>query len=140
MTVEAFLDTNIVIYAATHDQANSAKRGVALELLHRPDIGVSAQVLQEFYTVATRKQKLRLSHVEAIEWFEFFDDLPCAATDFALVVRAADIGQEFKISYWDGAILAAAERLGAKHSTRKTSTMANTMVRPCYQSIHPAAH
>jgi predicted nucleic acid-binding protein len=114
MTVEAFLDTNIVVYAVSRSIEDTEKRSIAADLLNRSDIGTSAQVLQEFYTVATRKQKLRLSHDEALEWFDFFEDVPCVPTDLPLIVRAADIAMQFKISYWDGAIIAAAERLSAR--------------------------
>ena len=51
MTATSFIDTNILVYAASKAGADQAKRQVALGLLARPDIGFSAQVLQEFYAV-----------------------------------------------------------------------------------------
>jgi hypothetical protein len=39
---------------------------VARALLTRPDLGFSAQVLQEFYSVAVVKQKLQMTHEEAV--------------------------------------------------------------------------
>ena len=50
---------------------------------------------------------------EAIDWLETFEDLPCVAVDASLVRHGADIAQRYQISYWDGAVLAAAHRLNA---------------------------
>jgi predicted nucleic acid-binding protein len=55
MTVTSFIDTNILIYAASNAAADQAKRQVARGLLTLPDIGFSAQVLQESYAVAVTK-------------------------------------------------------------------------------------
>ena len=137
MTVEVFLDTNIIIYAVSRANQDQAKRKVALELLQRADIGTSAQVLQEFYTVVTRKMMLPLTHEEALEWFEFFEDVPCLAIDLALVIRAADISEQFNVSYWDGAIIAAAERLGA--TTLYTEDLNHGQRYGAVQALNPFA-
>ena len=39
--------------------------------------------------------------------------LPCGSVDPTLVLRGIEISVRHKISYWDGAIIAAAETLGA---------------------------
>jgi predicted nucleic acid-binding protein len=113
MTVEVFLDTNVIVYASSRLATDAAKQAVALELLSTTNLGTSAQVLQEFYTIATRKIATPLSHDEALDWLENFEDVPCAATDLALVLQGAENARRFRISYWDGAVIAAAERLGA---------------------------
>lgn len=114
MSVDALLDTNVLIYAASGDPAESWRKKVAMQLLDRADVSVSGQVLQEFYNVSTRKLRNPLTHEEAMEWLEFFTDYPCASTDLLLVIRGAEMADRHKISYWDGAVIAAAERLGAK--------------------------
>ncbi len=114
MTVEVFLDTNVVVYAVSRHADDARKKAIAVELLHGANISTSAQVLQEFYSVVTRKLATRLTHEAAIGWLEFFEDVPIATLDTSLVVRGADISDKFKISYWDGAIIAAAEKLKAK--------------------------
>ena len=49
-----FFDTNVLIYSISLDPAEPAKRGRAITLLERDDGALSIQVLQEFYTQATR--------------------------------------------------------------------------------------
>jgi predicted nucleic acid-binding protein len=48
MTAAYFVDTNVLLYAASNAPADQAKRVIARQVLGRPDIGFSAQVLQEF--------------------------------------------------------------------------------------------
>jgi predicted nucleic acid-binding protein len=114
MIVDVFLDTNIIAYAASKVPSDNAKREIAVRLIETTAIGLSAQVLQEFYVTVTRKLKPPLSHDEALDWFEELEVFPCAALDASLVFRGTEIAHEFKVSYWDGAIIAAAERLNAK--------------------------
>jgi predicted nucleic acid-binding protein len=66
MTATSFIDTNILLYAASNAAADQAKRQVARGLLTRPDLGFSAQVLQEFYAAAFTKQRLQMTHDEAV--------------------------------------------------------------------------
>jgi predicted nucleic acid-binding protein len=52
MTARFFVDTNVLVYAASNAPADQPRRDLALELLDRPDLVISAQVLAEFYSVA----------------------------------------------------------------------------------------
>ncbi len=113
MTAKCFLDTNILLYAASRKPADLAKKKTAMKIIEREKFGISAQVLQEFYTAATRKAEFSLSPEKALEWIANLDEFPCAAVDAALVKTAAAISARYRISYWDGAIIAAAEALGA---------------------------
>ena len=114
MSVDCFLDTNVLVYAAAGRGAEEAKRKRALELIENEDFGLSAQVLQEFYVTVTRKIDRGLSAERALEWMEQLEAFPCLAIDNALVKIAAEISERYQISYWDGAIIAAAEALGAE--------------------------
>ena len=114
MIVECFLDTNVLIYAAAGRGGEERKRQQALELIESTDFGLSAQVLQEFYVVATRKIEHRLTPDCALEWIEQWEAFPCVSIDCRLVKIAAEISERFQISYWDGAVLSAAEALGAE--------------------------
>jgi predicted nucleic acid-binding protein len=49
MTAKFFVDTNVLVYAASNAAADQARRDLALELLDRADLALSAQVLAEFY-------------------------------------------------------------------------------------------
>jgi predicted nucleic acid-binding protein len=113
MAVDALLDTNVLVYAASSEPAEDAKRARAVDLIDSVSFGVSAQVLQEFYVVATRQAKRKLSPAQALWWLERFMPFPCVDTDVALVHEAALGAELHQVSYWDAAILAAAERLGA---------------------------
>ena len=114
MRAECFLDTNVLVYAAAGRELEERKREQALALIEREDVGVSAQVLQEFYVTVTRKIALPMSSEQAVEWIEQFESFPCAAIDSTLVKIAVELSERFQISYWDAAILSAAEVLGAE--------------------------
>ena len=78
------------------------------------DAGLSAQVLAEFYTAAQKPAGAGLTGEEAAAWVERLAVFPCVEIDARLVGHAISLSQRFRISYWDAAILAAAERLGAE--------------------------
>jgi predicted nucleic acid-binding protein len=113
MKVESFLDTNVLVYAAAGGGAEERKRRRAREIIDREDFGLSAQVLQEFFVTVVRKVEVPLSAEEALEWIEQLEAFPCLAIDASLVKIAVEISERHRLSYWDGAILAAAEALGA---------------------------
>lgn len=113
MSVDAFLDTNILVYAAVGTGRDDAKRRRALELIETTDFGTSAQVLQEFYVTVVRKAARPLSPEQALEWIEQWIMFPCQPIDDRLVRIAIEVSERYGISYWDAAILAAAEALGA---------------------------
>lgn len=116
MSVEAFLDTNVLVYAAAGaaaDDEENAKRQRALQLIEEEDFGLSAQVLQEFFVNVTRKIEVPLSPSEALEWMEELEAFPCLPVDRSLVQIAVEVSARYQISYWDGAIVAAAQSLGA---------------------------
>jgi len=114
MNVDAFLDTNVLVYAAAGREQEAAKQARALDLIDEIDFGLSAQVLQEFYVTVVRKAETPLSPAEALEWIEQLEAFPCQSLDPGLVKLGVEISQRYRISYWDGAIVAAAEALGAR--------------------------
>ena len=113
MSVDCFLDTNVIVYAATGRGVENAKRALSLDLIETREFGLSAQVLQEFYVTVVRKIEIPLAPTEALEWIEQLEAFPCLPVDAGLVKIAAELSSRYRISYWDGAILAAAESLGA---------------------------
>ena len=52
-----FVDTNVLLYAASTDPGERHKAQRARAVLDRDDLGLSVQVLQEFYVQATRPSK-----------------------------------------------------------------------------------
>ena len=113
MKVEVFLDANVLVYAAAGREGEEAKRERALELIEGEDFGLSAQVLQEFFVNVVGKIDVPLSAEEALEWIEELEAFPCLAVDASLVKIAVEVSERYRISYWDGAIVAAAQTLGA---------------------------
>jgi predicted nucleic acid-binding protein len=113
MRIDCFLDTNILVYAAAGRGAEEAKRQRALELIETEEFGLSAQVLQEFYVTVVRKLEVPLSAQQALQWIEQLEIFPCLAIDTGVVKLGIETSERFQLSYWDGAIIAAAEALGA---------------------------
>jgi predicted nucleic acid-binding protein len=113
MTASVFFDTNVLVYAAVGTGKEEHKRKRALELVESEDFGTSAQVLQEFFVTVVRKASRPLTVIKALEWIEQWTEFPCQAIDHQLVRIAVERSERYAISYWDAAILVAAEALGA---------------------------
>lgn len=113
MTASVFFDTNVLVYAALGAGKDESKRERALELIESEDFGTSAQVLQEFFVTAVKKASRPLPASKALEWIAQWTAFPCQAVDHQLVRIAIEQSERYAISYWDAAILAAAEALGA---------------------------
>lgn len=108
-----FFDTNILIYSIGIDPAEAEKRRRATELLRRDDGALSIQVLQEFYTQATRPTRPHpLPHELAVDLITAWTRFPIQEITFALFGRALEIETMHHFSYWDSAIIAAAQALG----------------------------
>jgi predicted nucleic acid-binding protein len=112
MTAESFIDTNVLLYAASGASVDQPKRRAARSLLARPGIGFSAQVLQEFYHAAVCKKRLAITHTAALAILAALAPFPVLPVTRELVLAAADIRERHRISYWDAAIVAAARDLG----------------------------
>lgn len=112
MIAECFLDTNVLVYAALGRFSAPEKYSRAKQIVADEDYSTSAQVLQEFYVNAIRKSDKPLSPAKAAEWIEAVCRKPCQEIDSAVVMRGIENAWTYNISYWDGAIIAAAERLG----------------------------
>ena len=108
MAARSFLDTNILIYSV--DRADPAKQNTALELIarHAKDrTGViSTQVLQEFYSAATRK--LGIEPLQARQHLRDFRVFDIVQVTPAIIEEGIDCSILHQLSFWDGLILAAA--------------------------------
>lgn len=111
---EVFLDTNILLYAALGRDHGGHRWARAREIVLTEDYCTSGQVLAEFYNNATRKGAPPLSPDKAREWVRVVAMKPCQPITHDVVLAGIDHARRYQISYWDGAIIAAAERLGAK--------------------------
>lgn len=114
MRSDCFLDTNILIYAAAGKIDEPHKFQIARELVLTRRFGISGQILAEFYYNILRKPSVPPTLAEIDAWIERLAQHPFTAVDVALVRTGIFLSQRYRISYWDGAIIAAAERLGAE--------------------------
>lgn len=114
MNAEVFVDTNVLVYAAAGHRDAPEKHARAWEVIGQGDYGVSAQVLAEFYVASIRKPAVPLSREEAAAWVADLQAVPVVPIDGTLVAEAVERSHRHRISYWDAAIIVAAERLGAK--------------------------
>lgn len=110
MHAEFFLDTNILLYAASHATAERHKRARARDLLGLDGAGLSVQVLAEFYVNAS--DKLKLPEDKVIKVLEALENYPVLPISEAMFWTALTIRRRYQISYWDSAIIAAAAELG----------------------------
>ena len=110
-----FYDTNVLLYAARTKLvgADALKRPIALALISDYDFSISGQVLAEFYFNAVKEGPYKLPTDEADQWLDRLEIQPCISVDSKLVRSGAQIAQRYKISYWDGAIIAAAHEADA---------------------------
>lgn len=109
-----FLDTNVLVYAVDTDSAMQTKRDRARQLIRDDRFGTSAQVIQEFYVTVTRKLAEPLMPRIAARWVDRLTRMPFVPTDAILLKSAIVRAQAWQISYWDAAVVSAAEALGAK--------------------------
>jgi predicted nucleic acid-binding protein len=108
-----FVDTNVLLYAASTAPDERPKATTAREILEAEDLALSVQVLQEFYVQATRPARAeRLTHDQAASLVEAFLRFPVQENTVALMRAALQTGQRFRISYWDAAVIEAARCLG----------------------------
>jgi predicted nucleic acid-binding protein len=111
MTADIFIDSNILLYAQSKHPDEVVKREVARECLRRSGISFSTQVLGEFYVNATGKIRPPLSHESAVQILRKMEVFPVLPIGPVEVFRALEIRQRYRISYWDGLILAAAKTM-----------------------------
>lgn len=108
-----FVDTNVLLYAISQDSAERAKAARANEILAAGDIGLSVQVLQEFYVQATRASRMdAITHDQAAGLVEAWCRFPVQVTTVGVMGAALATRKRFGISYWDAAVLESARALG----------------------------
>jgi len=113
MSVEAVLDSNILLYAASKDPRDGAKAEVALRLLETVSFGVPLQVAQEFFHNARVKARLAIEPECCDKMIDALLKRPLLVTDTDLFKAARHLCRRYRIGYWDASVLAACKRLGA---------------------------
>ncbi len=108
----AFVDTNVLVYA--FDANEPAKRARALALLADEDVDfvVSAQVLNEFYWVATRELTPPLPPEVAHEVVRELSLGRVIPVDAELVDRSIELSRTHGLALWDAGVVVAAQSAG----------------------------
>lgn len=113
MPIDCFLDTNVLVYGATGKHDEPRKAAIARQIVATSLFGVSAQTLAEFYNVVSRQVLKPLSLAEIDAWIERLARFPFTVVDTNIVRAGIFLSRRYRIGYFDAALLAAAERLGA---------------------------
>lgn len=115
MTELHFVDTNILLYAYDRDvgSKHDCAKQLLIDLWNEGKGCLSTQVLQEFFVNVTKKIPQPLSTSIAREIMRTYLPWIRVATDGEMAVRASEIADTWQTSFWDGMIIAAAERSGA---------------------------
>jgi predicted nucleic acid-binding protein len=114
MKAPCFLDTNILIYAAAGKEDEPEKHVRSVEIIRESDVVLSTQVVGEFLHVSRRKYLKVMTVAQINSWAEMLMHFPSVDIDQAVIKSALFVAERYQISFWDAALVAAAERLAAK--------------------------
>ena len=105
----------MLIYSISVAPENASKRARAQVLIDDGDIALSVQVLQEFYTQATRPTRSdRIGHDDALGLIKAWRRFPVQETTLALLDHGFEIQARHRFSHWDSMIVAAARAQGCE--------------------------
>jgi predicted nucleic acid-binding protein len=108
-----FLDTNVLVYA--FDISNPEKQRISRELLKSGLAGkvvISTQVLAEFASALLHKISPRASADAVMRGLDALAPIRTIVPDRELIRRAVEARVSYGIHFYDGMIVAAAERAG----------------------------
>jgi predicted nucleic acid-binding protein len=111
MPAPEFLDTNVLVYA--YDRGDSRKQRIAQDLVRRAlggDILVSTQVLAEFAVTLLHKMVPAARPEDVAVVLDALGPIRVVVPDCDTVRRAVDARAQYGVHFYDGMILAAAER------------------------------
>lgn len=108
-----FVDTNVLLYAISRDPAEEDKARRENAILDAGDIGLSVQVLLDFYVQSTRASRPdAITHDQAVGLIESWCRFPVQALNVDVMQASLSTRQQFGISYRDATILEAGRALG----------------------------
>lgn len=108
-----FLDTNVLVYA--YDEKSPEKQKVARQLLRSGISGrtvISNQVLAEFAATMLHKAVPPATNQAVMKALDALAATRLILTDAEMVRRAIEVRAAYGVHFYDGLIIAAAERAG----------------------------
>ena len=113
MPAPDFLDTNVLVYA--YDPSDPRKQGVAQDLVRRALAGemmTSTQVLAEFAATLLHKISPAARPEDVMALLEVLAPMHLVIPDGDMIRRAVEARASYGVHFYDGMIVAAAERGG----------------------------
>jgi len=104
----AFVDTNILIYAAEQDINPGRQARIAREILFQEHIVISVQVINEFIANCRNSKKLALDPSDERAWLQRLFRLHVAPQSPDTVFLALRLQAHRPLSHWDALIVASA--------------------------------
>jgi predicted nucleic acid-binding protein len=115
MSALEFLDTNILVYA--YDLSAPRKQQIAQALVRRAvagEVTASSQVLAEFAATLLHKLKPAIKPEDLMVLLDTLGPIKLVPIDGDVVLRAVQARAHYGLHFYDGMIVAAAERGGCK--------------------------
>ncbi|MCZ2152213.1 MAG: PIN domain-containing protein [Bryobacterales bacterium] len=113
MSGRDFLDTNVLVYA--YDSTDTHRRLIAQNLLKKAvagEIVISTQVLGEFAATLLHKLSPAVRPEDAIAILDALGPISMVIPDGDTVRRAVEARARYGVHFYDGMIIAAAEKGG----------------------------
>jgi len=110
-----FLDTNVLVYA--YDPSDQRKQQIGQGLVRRSlagEIAASSQVLAEFAAVLLHKLRPPAKPGDLLALLDVLGPIQLIALDGDVIRRAIQAHAQYGLHFYDGLIVAAAERGGCQ--------------------------
>jgi predicted nucleic acid-binding protein len=115
MSALEFLDTNVLVYA--YDPTDPRKQQIGQRLVRRAvagEIAASSQVLGEFAATLLHRLTPRAKPEDVSALLETLGPIKLVPLDGDVILRAVQAHAQYGLHFYDGMIVAAAERGGCQ--------------------------
>jgi predicted nucleic acid-binding protein len=103
-----------LIYAAAGKKDDIQKHLKSVEIIRDNDVVLSTQVIGEFLHVSRRKYLKVMGVAQINLWADQLLKYERADIDGGIIKSALFVAERYQASFWDAALIVAAERLDAK--------------------------
>lgn len=112
---KVFVDTNVLVYAYDKDAGEKHRVAVNImkDLWHSGLGTLSTQILQEFFVILTKKISSPLDISVVRETIRRLSKWDVLLIDVDTIIRATELQERYRYSFWDSLIIASAVAGGA---------------------------